>query len=268
MRRKQIYLLAGALLLGTMGSMMTAQAEDAADEIVLGCGYVADNTNPVDSAWDLTSHGISEGIFMQDAEGNLVATGKNAYAYAYTEYAPDGMSYDVSFVGVDGNPTSNGAYWIHRYYLDEEGHKVEEQYLDEEEKLVDNADGYARIFRQYDENGNCVYVAYAAVGDNAFQEKNGYTATERAFDDEGNIVKTMTSDGGIALWDGCDANGMRMSTGFYSVYASQGETTTSGEPLTKIAIIKTQIYFNNICATLTKQLPIIGSCFSILGKKR
>ena len=57
-------------------------------------------------------------------------------------------------------------------------------------------------------------------------------------DDEGNIVKTMTSDGGIALWDGCDANGMRMSTGFYSVYASQGETTTSGEPLTKIAIIR------------------------------
>ena len=55
-----------------------------------------------------------------DAEGNLVATGKNAYAYAYTEYAPDGMSYDVSFVGVDGNPTSNGAYWIHRYYLDKE----------------------------------------------------------------------------------------------------------------------------------------------------
>jgi len=57
-------------------------------------------------------------------------------------------------------------------------------------------------------------------------------------DADGNIVKTMTSDGGIALWDGCDANGKRVSTGNYSVYASQDETTVSGEPLTKIAIIR------------------------------
>lgn len=55
---------------------------------------------------------------------------------------------------------------------------------------------------------------------------------------EGTVVKTMTSNGGIALWDGCDDNGNRVKTGYYNVYASQGETTTTGDPLLKIAIIK------------------------------
>ena len=55
---------------------------------------------------------------------------------------------------------------------------------------------------------------------------------------EGEVVKTMTSNGGIALWDGCDDEGNRVKTGYYNVYASQGDTTTTGEPLTKIAIIK------------------------------
>lgn len=49
------------------------ESEAPAESIVLGCGYVADNTNPVDSAWDLTAHGISEGIYMQNAEGELVS---------------------------------------------------------------------------------------------------------------------------------------------------------------------------------------------------
>ena len=57
-------------------------------------------------------------------------------------------------------------------------------------------------------------------------------------DGDGNVVKTMVSDGGVALWDGCDDAGVRLSTGFYKVYASQGDTSITGEPLTKIAIIK------------------------------
>lgn len=57
-------------------------------------------------------------------------------------------------------------------------------------------------------------------------------------DSAGNIVKTMISDGGIALWDGCNENGVRVSTGYYNVYASQGETSTEGEPLVKIAVIR------------------------------
>ena len=57
-------------------------------------------------------------------------------------------------------------------------------------------------------------------------------------DDDGNVVKTMVSDGGIALWDVCNDNGERVDTGIYRIYASQGDTDTSGEPLTEIAVIK------------------------------
>ena len=57
-------------------------------------------------------------------------------------------------------------------------------------------------------------------------------------DIDGNIVKTLISDGGIALWDGCDANGNRVETGVYKVYASQGVTSTEDEPLIKLSIIK------------------------------
>ncbi len=57
-------------------------------------------------------------------------------------------------------------------------------------------------------------------------------------DNDGNVVKTIVSDGGIALWDACDENGVRVETGFYKIYASQGTTDTTGEPLAKIAVIK------------------------------
>lgn len=57
-------------------------------------------------------------------------------------------------------------------------------------------------------------------------------------DIDGNVVKTMVSDGGIALWDVCHDNGVRVDTGIYKIYASQGDTATTGEPLTQIAVIK------------------------------
>lgn len=69
---------------------------------------------------------------------------------------------------------------------------------------------------------------------------NGLMASSNVVitDDDGNIVKTMVSDGGIALWDGCDSNGARVKTGNYKVYASQGQTDITTEPMAKIAIIK------------------------------
>lgn len=59
---------------GSTDSDSTGTEENAASgTITIGCSYIAANTSPVDSAWDLTSHGVSEGIYMQDAEGNLVS---------------------------------------------------------------------------------------------------------------------------------------------------------------------------------------------------
>lgn len=73
-------LVAGLLLAGCGGnggeapSGSSGTAPAASDgAIVIGCSYVASNTNPVDNAWDLTSHGISEGIYMQNENGELVS---------------------------------------------------------------------------------------------------------------------------------------------------------------------------------------------------
>lgn len=57
-------------------------------------------------------------------------------------------------------------------------------------------------------------------------------------DNDGIVVKTVVSEGGIALWDACDDNGVRVETGVYKIYASQGNTDTTGEPLAKISVIK------------------------------
>lgn len=57
-------------------------------------------------------------------------------------------------------------------------------------------------------------------------------------DNKGNIVKQLTSTGGIATWDGCDATGERLPTGSYLVYASQDAQAMPSKPVTKIMIIK------------------------------
>ena len=73
MKKRSILFLTGIAAMSVLfGGTFTAE-EASPGQITIGCGYVADNTNPVDSAWDLTSHGISEGIYMQDAQGNLVS---------------------------------------------------------------------------------------------------------------------------------------------------------------------------------------------------
>ena len=58
-------------------------------------------------------------------------------------------------------------------------------------------------------------------------------------DAAGATVASLTSTGGIAIWDACNSNGVPVKTGIYKVYAAQGTTpSTTGKPLTKIAVIK------------------------------
>ena len=73
MKKRMILFLTGIAAMSVLFGGSFAAEEASPGQITIGCGYVADNTNPVDSAWDLTSHGISEGIYMQDAQGNLVS---------------------------------------------------------------------------------------------------------------------------------------------------------------------------------------------------
>ena len=54
----------------------------------------------------------------------------------------------------------------------------------------------------------------------------------------GTKVATLSSTGGTALWDVCNSSGVPVKTGVYKVYASQGTPSTTGKPLTKIAVIR------------------------------
>ena len=73
MRKKLSFLLSGILAVSMLAAAAPVMAEEAGEDIVIGCGYIADNTDPVQSPWDLTAHGVSEGIYMQNAEGSLVS---------------------------------------------------------------------------------------------------------------------------------------------------------------------------------------------------
>ena len=57
-------------------------------------------------------------------------------------------------------------------------------------------------------------------------------------DATGKTVAMLTSTGGVAMWDACDASGVPVKTGVYRVYAAQGSPRPNGKPLTKIAVIK------------------------------
>lgn len=55
----------------------------------------------------------------------------------------------------------------------------------------------------------------------------------------GAVVASLTSTGGIAIWDGCTSSGNRLPTGTYKVYAAQGSTpSTTGTPVARIVMIK------------------------------
>lgn len=58
-------------------------------------------------------------------------------------------------------------------------------------------------------------------------------------DAQGNVVYQTTSEGGMAIWDGCTLSGSRVKTGVYYVFASAGGTdgTSSTGAVTKILVV-------------------------------
>ena len=57
-------------------------------------------------------------------------------------------------------------------------------------------------------------------------------------DSAGNVVRQGTSEGGIYLWDGCNAANQRVRSGVYFVFASQNASgSASGRAATKILVI-------------------------------
>lgn len=56
-------------------------------------------------------------------------------------------------------------------------------------------------------------------------------------DSHGHTIWEGRSEGGMAIWDGCDGNGNRVRTGVYMVMASQNENGNSGGVVTKIVVV-------------------------------
>lgn len=56
-------------------------------------------------------------------------------------------------------------------------------------------------------------------------------------DAQGHVVWQSKSEGGMAIWDGCDASGNRVRSGVYMVYASQNASGDSSGAVTKIVVI-------------------------------
>ena len=57
-------------------------------------------------------------------------------------------------------------------------------------------------------------------------------------DAAGNVFYTTQSEGGMVTWDGCNANGQRVKTGVYYVFASQGqEGEEKAGAVTKILVV-------------------------------
>ena len=58
-------------------------------------------------------------------------------------------------------------------------------------------------------------------------------------DCDGNVITQMGPVMGSALWDGSGADGERVPTGIYNIYASQGaQPVLTGKPQATVMIIK------------------------------
>ena len=58
-------------------------------------------------------------------------------------------------------------------------------------------------------------------------------------DAAGNVVFQTTSEGGMAIWNGCNLSGERVRTGVYYVFASQsGDGISTSAAVTKILVVK------------------------------
>lgn len=57
-------------------------------------------------------------------------------------------------------------------------------------------------------------------------------------DAAGNVFLQTRSEGGMVMWDGCNAAGERVATGVYYVYASQNQDDASNGAVAKILVVK------------------------------
>lgn len=98
--------------------------------------------------------------------------------------------------------------------------------------ITSSASDYSNVFA-YPNPVQSSFTGYVTI--KGLMDNSTVVITDAA----GTNVATLTSTGGIAMWDACNSNGVPVKTGVYKVYAAQGSTpSTTDKPVTKIAVIK------------------------------
>ena len=75
----------------------------------------------------------------------------------------------------------------------------------------------------------CGYITVAGLMENSLV---------KIADAMGNVIYSGKSTGGMFVWNGCNADGSRVNTGVYYVFASQNENEQSSGCVTKILVVK------------------------------
>ena len=98
--------------------------------------------------------------------------------------------------------------------------------------MTPSASDYSNVYA-YPNPVQSTFTGYVTI--KGLMDNSNVIITDAA----GTKVATAKSTGGIALWDACNTSGTPVKTGIYKVYATQqGTPSTTGKPLTKIAVIK------------------------------
>jgi len=148
------------------------------------------------------------------------------------------------------------------YLVSENGDKILEHFTTENSPLPDNC----VLSVACDPNSNKVYfglksglVSYSSTSSPAAEDysdvyaypnpvRPDYTgwitikglmenSLVKIADAAGNIFFQTRSEGGMVIWDGCDASGNRVKSGVYYVFASQNASGSSSSAVTKILVI-------------------------------
>lgn len=179
----------------------------------------------------------------------------------YADYLLD--SEQVNAIAVDGSNRK----WLATetsgvYLVSENGDKILEHFTAENSALPANA-----VYSIYcDPNSNIVYfglktglVSYNSTSSPAAADysdvyaypnpvRPDYTgfitikglmdkSVVKIADAQGSVVYQTRSEGGMVVWDGCNADGTRVKTGVYFVFASQNATGDNSGAVTKILVV-------------------------------
>lgn len=143
---------------------------------------------------DCDDHGLTLSEKYLDKDGKVSA---NSNGYAEIRYEYDGTTYmGESYYDEDGKPVlrSDLLYASKRIARNERSLITEESYDGVKGEPVKSSDGFARVTRDYDDNGNNICEKYYDEKDELVLSNWGYAVITKAYDDRGNVIEEKYFD--------------------------------------------------------------------------